>query len=188
MSAKPRSDSKLKTLPEDRQEQIVAWATSPKTDTCPGGLQHAQEQLAQDGLKVSLRALSEFLSWSRLRSRFATADNRAQQVVELLKEKDPSLSPEKLRELGHALFTAEAISAEDPQTFVALERLDLDRRTARTRGEIEREKLKLANRRVRLLEANAATAKESLTKAVAKGGITAETRKLIEDAMAGLQV
>jgi hypothetical protein len=149
---KPRSDSKLKLLPEERQEQIIGWARSPKTDACPGGLQHAREQLALDGVKVSLTTLSEFVAWWELQRRFSAADSRARQVVELLKEKDPSLSPDKLRELGHALFTAEAIDSADAQTFVALERLDLDRRTAHSRGEIELEKLKIANRRVKLLE------------------------------------
>lgn len=41
-------------------------------------------------------------------------------------------------------------------------------------------------RKLAVLEARAAKAKETLTKAVAKGGITPATRKLIEEAMSGL--
>jgi hypothetical protein len=151
MSAKPRSDSKLKLLPEERQDQIVGWAMEPKTDTCPGGLKHALDQLAADGIKVSIRALSEFLSWYRLRQRFAAADSRARQVEEMLLEKDPSMSPEKVRELGQALFTLEAIDAGDAETFVSLESLKLAQDSAATKGKIEIEKLQLQRIRIEVM-------------------------------------
>lgn len=180
--SKPRADSKLKTLPEDRQERIIEWTRTAKTDACPGGLQHAREQLELDGLKVSMRALSEFVSWWELRERFSSAESRAQQVVDLLKAKDPSMSPDKVRELGQALFTMEAINSQQADVFVSLERLALDQRTADAKGKLEREKIKIADRRVKLLEAAARSAKEKLTAVAAKGGLTPETLAEIEEA------
>ena len=134
---KPRSDSKLKGLPEERQEQIIAWAKTPKSDGCSGGLAHAQEQLAADGMRVALSTLSDFVSWWHLRQRFALANSRAQQVEELLKSKDPSMSPERIRELGQAIFTMEAVDSGDAETFVNLEHLKLKQDSAKFKGELD---------------------------------------------------
>lgn len=148
---KPRSDSKLKTLPEDRQEQIIAWSMERKTETCPGGLQHAREQLAADGIKVSLSTLSEFVSWWRLQRRFAAASSRAKQIEEMLREQDPSMSPEKVREMGQKIFTLEAVESGDAKSFVALEHLALDQRSAVAKFELEKQKLDVSKRRLQLL-------------------------------------
>lgn len=170
---KPRSDSKLKNLPPERQEQIMAWARAPKTEDSPGGLQHAREQLAADGIKVSLRALSEFCSWYSLQERFTAASERAKQFEELLATRDPSLSPEAIRELGQALFTMEAVQAGDAATFVSLESLALAQRSATTRATLEREKLALAERRVRVAERKLDDLKGILT----DGALTPEQRE-----------
>jgi hypothetical protein len=90
---KPRSDSKLKLLPEEMQEAIMAWVRTPKSEEHAGGLAYAREQLAADGIAVSMRALSEFVSWWELQRRFASASSRAQQIEELLLRKRPDMSP-----------------------------------------------------------------------------------------------
>lgn len=179
---KPRSDSKLKNLPEETQEAIIAWARTAKTDEHPGGLQYAREQLAADGIKVSLRAVSEFVSWWQLRERFSSASERAQQIEDLIKEKNPNLSPDRIRELGQALFTMEAMAEKDAQAYVALESLALAQSTAKTKASLEERKLALAERRVSLLEENAAKAKAALEGIKSKGGLTQETLKQIEEA------
>lgn len=140
---KPRSDSKLKNLAEETQEAIIAWARTPKSEDCVGGLAYAREQLAADGIKVSMRALSEFCAWWDLRERFSSASARAKQVEELLLSKDPSLSPERIREIGQSLFTMEAVEARDAKGFVDLESLRLAQKSAEFKGHIETEKLKL---------------------------------------------
>lgn len=147
---KPRSDSKLKNLPEDRQEQIIAWSRMPKTEECPGGLQHAREQLAADGIQVSLRALSEFVSWWQLENRFSGAAARAEQFEKKLLE-NPDFSPERAREAGQALFTMEAMASGDAATFVSLESLALAQRSAKTKYQLEREKLEVSKKRLQLV-------------------------------------
>ena len=148
---KPRSDSKLKTLPEDRQSQIFAWAKTPKTEDHPGGLAWAQDQLAADGLKVSISTLSEFVSWYSLQQRFSKASARAKQIEELLLEKDPSMAPEKVREMGQAIFTLEAVDAGDAATFVNLESLKLAQDSARTKADLEKQKISISRQRLQLL-------------------------------------
>ncbi len=177
---KPRSDSKLKTLPEDRQEQVIAWTKAPKTEDGPGGLQHAREQLAADGIKVSLRALSEFVSWYQLQQRFASASSRAQQIEELLRKKRPDMQPEQIREMGQALFTLEAVDAGDAATFVNLESLKLAQDSAKTRFALEEQKLKLAGRRVAVLEKKLERAGQIVKAAQEKGGMTPETLARLE--------
>lgn len=140
---KPRSDSKLKTLPEDRQEQIIEWIRTPKSESSPGGLQHAREQLAADGLRVSLRALSEFWSWWQLRERFTAADARTAQIVDLLKERSPDMSPDRIREFGQAVFELEAIAEKDSEAYVSLQSLRLARESAETKGRQKEEELAL---------------------------------------------
>ncbi|MEO8204889.1 MAG: hypothetical protein ABI615_01820, partial [Chthoniobacterales bacterium] len=117
--------------------------------------------------------------------RFRKASVTAVQMVETMREKDPSLSAEALQEFGQSVFTAESISAGDSKTYIALESLRLAQESAKAKYTLEIEKLKVAKRRVTLLEANAASAKEKLTKIISKGGITKETLAKIEEA-AGL--
>jgi len=150
---KPRSDSKLKILPDDRQEQIFAWACTPKTEEHPGGLAYAREQLAADGLKVSMSTLSEFVSWYGLQQRFARAASRADQAMELARSRNPHMSPEAVRDLAQTVFTLEALDAKDPETFVSLEHLKLAQDSARTKAEFEREKIEISKRKLSLQEA-----------------------------------
>lgn len=150
---KPRSDSKLKTLPEERQEQIVAWARTQKTEDHPGGLAYAREQLAADGLKVSMSTLSEFVSWYALQQRFAKAASRANQVADLLRQRNPEMQPEQVRKLAQSIFTLEALDSGDAETFVNLEHLKLKQESAKTKAEFEREKIEISKRKLSLQEA-----------------------------------
>lgn len=143
---KPRSDSKLKNLPEETQEAIMAWASTPKSEGCAGGLAHAREQLAAEGVRVSLRALSEFVAWWRLEQRFCSASERAQQFERRLLE-NADFSPERARAAGQALFTMEAMEGGNVESFVALEQLRLAQDSAAFKGRLEAEKLKLARER-----------------------------------------
>lgn len=150
---KPRSDSKLKLLPPERQEQIVAWSRTPKTEDHPGGLAYAREQLAADGLQVSISTLSEFVSWWELQQRFSSASSRASQVAELLAKRNPDMTPDSVRELAQALFTIEAIDSRDAETYVNLEHLQLKRESAETKAKLEQEKLVISRQRLVLSKA-----------------------------------
>jgi len=163
MGAKPRSDSVLKNLPQERQELIVEWATAPKTETCVGGLRYAQEQLAADGLQVSVRALSEFCAWFRLQASFSGAENFARSVEEALR-KQPGLTSEAISEAGQLAFTVMATSAQDSEEFRQMERLRLDKETAKTRARQKDADLKLAERRVGIMERKMKAAAQEVQK------------------------
>jgi hypothetical protein len=171
---KPRSDSKLKGLPEDRQEQIIAWTRMPKSQSSPGGLQLAREQLAADGIAVSLRALSEFVAWWELQRRFTAASSRARQIEELMRKQDPSMDPERVRKLGQAVFTLEAVEASDPATYVKLENIRLSQDSLDAKVRIENKKIALAERRVRVAERKLEDLKGILT----DEALTPEQREL----------
>jgi hypothetical protein len=148
--SKPRSDSPLKNLSEERQEQIIEWCNTPKTSdedgnvTCIGGYKFARAQLASDGLKVSERALSEFYSWWNLRRDFEQADEQTNDILELIKKLDPSITAEKLETAGQLIFTKNALAMRDAKEFREMEYLKLAKASAKTKGRQEEEKLQLA--------------------------------------------
>jgi len=179
--SKPRSDSKLKNLPEERREQIIAWLNTTKTEEHPGGLAYAREQLAADGIKVSNSTLSEFWAYWDLQQDFSDADLAATFAEEQMRAFDPA-NAQKAEDFGNFVFTSKAVRQKDPQTFVALQRLKLDKDSARTRASQEDRKIQLAARRVQLLEDKAAKAKAALEGLKTKGGLTAETLRTIEEA------
>jgi len=176
---KARSDSKLKNLPEERQEQIIAWAKTPKSETCTGGFAYALEQLAADGLKVSLRSLSEFYSWWELKQDFSDADTLGKFAADQMKAFDPA-NAAKAEAFGQFIFTGAAVRQKDPATFVAMQRLKLDKDSAKTRFALEEQKLKLAGRRVAVLEKKLERAGQIVKAAQEKGGMTPETLARLE--------
>lgn len=180
--SKPRSDSPLKNLSEERQEQIIEWCNAPKTDACVGGYKFAKQQLADDGIKVSEGALSEFYSWWHLRRDFTQAEHQTEDIVELIKRLDPKLTAEQLETAGQLIFTQRAIAARNSEEFREMEKLRLAKETARTRGRQEERRLEIAERRVALLEENQSKAKAELQKVVAKGGLSKDTLETIEQA------
>lgn len=185
---KARSDSKLKLLSPERQEQIIGWANTPKSETGMGGLDYARKQLAADGIKVARSTVGEFVSWWDLQQRFARASSRAEQVLDLAKQQSLA-SPKELQDFAESVFTLEAVESKDADTYVNLQHLRLKRNSAETKADheerkiaISQEKLRQADRRIQLLEANAASAKEKLNAVKSKGGLTKETLREIEEA------
>jgi hypothetical protein len=64
--------------------------------------------------------------------------------------------------------------------------LALKVRAQKLKETVEPKKLKIAERRVKLLEDQVQKAKDALTQVASKKGISKDTRKIIEDAMAGM--
>lgn len=141
--SKARSDAKLKTLSDEEQDLVVEWLRTKKTAECPGGIRHAREQCkAVLNLDVSNRALSEFLVWWELQQSFSEADIAGQVAEEQMRAFDPT-NADKAVAFGHFVFTRQAIAKGDPGTFVAMERLKLDKESAVFKGALERERLDL---------------------------------------------
>lgn len=123
----PRIDAKLKTLPDDRQEEIFAKL---KAD----GLDKTRAWLAEDGLQVSLPTLSAFRSWYRLKLQYALKESRALQLMELMKSEQPEISEEKLFKYGQLFFSSAALEEEDSKGWVNVQQLS-------TSKNLEKEKI-----------------------------------------------
>jgi hypothetical protein len=162
---KPRSDSKLANLPEDQQEEISAW--------CKEGFAVARDLCkARLNLSVSVRGLSEWHAWYRRQEQLRSGNERVLQTLEWFRKHRPQATADEIR--AATFLQLQTLHEDDPQIQLALlkeQGRDLDR--------------KLATRRVKILEDNAAKAKAALEGLKSKGGLTAETLKTIEEA-AGL--
>lgn len=129
LEKKPRCDSRLKNLPEERQGEIADYAAEH-------GLVKCAAWLRDDGVATSKSALGEFLGWLQLRGQFREDESTAESLVEQLKKEVPALSEEQLDEMGQRTFSLLSIRRQDLGGFVKV-------RSARSKAVLEREKLKL---------------------------------------------
>lgn len=169
MSRKPRADSYYDTLSPKQQERIVEHARAHKLEETVAW--HQADGLAGG----SVSSLSRWLSGWRLRERLRQNETIVDTVLAEAQKNDPSLTTEKLFPLGQAMFSAMAIDAQDPQVWLATQRLELERQTAEARWKIEREKLDQAERKIVLLEKKAAQADEA--KEVINSTLTPEEQR-----------
>jgi hypothetical protein len=140
---KPRSDSKLKTLPEDVQAQIADWCAQDS-------LQSAVSRCASElQLQTSLASMSEFFAWYRLRATFSQAEQNAQLVEQMLREKFPDATPEKIAAAGQLVFTMQAANANDVETFKDLEYLRVTKESAKFDAEVAKAKLRQKDHQIR---------------------------------------
>src|SRR5690349_14782654 len=90
--------AKLKTLPEERQEVIAAYALQ---HTVPATL----AWLRKDGLETSASALKRFLSWWQLHQQLRQDEATTETLLEQFKQEVPALTDEQLDELGQRTFS-----------------------------------------------------------------------------------
>lgn len=134
---KVRSDSKLKTLPEERQAQIAEMLRA-------SSLEEVKAQLAQDGLDTSVASLSEFYSWYHMRRQYQQTEDTVQAMLDILKQEKPEISDQQIFNYGQQVFSVLALKEGDNENWARIQRLHL-------RSQHER----LLERRVRLLEKQA---------------------------------
>lgn len=139
---KPKSNAVLKNLPPERQDQIAEWCEKPNdTDTDgkiiarTGGLAYAQDQLANDGLRVSLSVLGEFYQWWRLEQDLEISFEREAQVLEKTGD------AKKAREAGESLLMRLGLVSQNAkliQTAALMSdsrrALDLEEESGRTKA------------------------------------------------------
>src|SRR5579864_1836384 len=97
---KPRSDARLKNLPDERQAQIAEFARTHS-------LSQTVQWLAGQDLKTSLSAVSQFLRWYRVKQGMATNEATLREKLADVVRSDPS--HRRLTNLGHTLFSISAI-------------------------------------------------------------------------------
>lgn len=163
---KPRSDSKLKNLPQGTRDKIIAWCAMD------GGLAGAREKCRGE-LKIatSERALSELVRWQAQQDELRAGNDLAIQALEWWRTNRPEAGADELRAAQFFALTMKAQASDDPYLSLKVLReqgRDMDRL--------------LMTRRVKLLEERAAKAKAALEKVKSRGGLTPEAMKNIEEA------
>src|SRR2546422_3989897 len=128
---KPHADSKLKSLPEERQDQIARHAQDHT-------LAQTVEWLSTEGLQTSPPALSRFLSWYRVRQQMDRNRLVATELLSDLAKNDPTLTAERLHELGHIFFAGQAVEQMDPRAWYMIQQISV--RKAQVELEIQKYK------------------------------------------------
>jgi hypothetical protein len=117
---KPRSDARLKNLPDERQAQIADFARNHS-------LAQTVQWLAGQQIKTSLSAVSQFLRWHRVKhSMDVNADRLRDKLAEVVRE-DPSNY--RLDKLGEVFFSISAILDHDPRAWYRVQSLPLRKKT-----------------------------------------------------------
>jgi hypothetical protein len=117
---KPRADSRLKTLPEERQFEIAEYSRAHT-------LCETVEWLNANGVETSRSALARFLAWYRLREQKTQNDLVAQELIAQIAQQNPDLTPDKLHEIGFIFFSGLALANQDPKTWSLVQRVALQR-------------------------------------------------------------
>ena len=140
MAKKPRSDSKLKNLPQEEQEALWELRTTPQVPLDveePEGAMRpfTQRELQVEiplrhGFTVSAGSLSEWESWFQLKQDFAHSVRRAEEAKLQYLAANPDATPEALMAVGQMIFTNKSMQEGDVAAFVKLSTL-MERRKAR---------------------------------------------------------
>ena len=187
---KPRSDAKLLNLPAEQQDKIADWLLDgvETEDGLTTSYKAVAAQVYLDlGVKTSVGALYEFYRQVCAPRRLRRASVAAEQFAGVVNEGADFAAP-TIALLRQKAFEILAADKTDPKELLAFfgsvldqQKLELKTRELDLRSQDTQIKL----RRLELIERQAVAAKEKLTAIVAKGGITPETLKIIEEA-AGL--
>ena len=107
---KPRTDAKLKTLPENRQDQIAEFARTHS-------LAQTAQWIGQAGLKTSASAVSQFLRWHRVKQDLARNQSALQDRLADIVRHDPNATAERLQNVGQVFFAMSALEKQDPRAW-----------------------------------------------------------------------
>lgn len=167
---RPRSDSALMSLPDERQRELFDFCDGHRKD----GLRKIRELLKDEqGVEVSIGTLSNWLNWYSLRSKLANVSEMADSVARILKETPGlDLDDAKIMRAAQAFFEAKAMQENDAGTYVRLAGV--------RRGTAE---IRIKERRLTLEEKKFAAVRAAVDNAVKTGALTVEGRAEIEKAM-----
>jgi DNA-binding SARP family transcriptional activator len=115
---KPRADSKLKTLPRERQTEIADFARTHS-------LAETVQWLRQAGLSTSISAVSQFLRWCRLRQQAEQGESELRAAIADLARSDSISTADRLRHVGNIFFAGAALENQDAHAWVASQRVAL---------------------------------------------------------------
>jgi hypothetical protein len=112
--------------------------------------------LKADGLRVSNRMVSEFLSWSQDQQDLDNCGATLETFEEFCRKRNPDWSPEKVRETACAFFIEQSVGRKDAKTFNVIANLALRDKEGKTKAKFEERKISVTERKIALLEKKAA--------------------------------
>lgn len=120
---KPRSDSPLRMLPEDRQAEVLAYLEGHS-------VAETVKWLAQDGFKASSGALSEWRSWYLLRQSYKETKSDVETILDNIRRnaeaKGETVSEEELFSYGQETFAVLALKGKDAKEWARIQSLGLE--------------------------------------------------------------
>ena len=137
----PRSDAVLKNLSKERQHEIWLRRTEGKKEN--RSQEAIQQWLTDDGIKVSRRALSEFLSWYADRLDLQESNDTLEAFEEFLRKQKPGWTADKIRDTAIQFFISQTVGKKDVNQFATVVTLDQNERFGRTKGAFKERELKL---------------------------------------------
>jgi hypothetical protein len=189
MAKLPRSDAKLKQLPEETQQRVFDRVLELKRG---GGRQNDAIPWikAEFGVTTSAGALSDFLGWFAARIEARADEQRVEAFLDEERQLHPEISDAELFARGQRAFSLLAIARQDPKQWTSVQQIALNKGA----GELNREKLKRKDQELALERekwnqklAEIADQKrriESALKTARTGGLSAEALREIEQAAA----
>jgi hypothetical protein len=152
---RPRSDSALMSLPDDRQRELFDFCDGHRKD----GLRKIRELLKDEqGVDVSLSTLSNWLNWYSLRAKIGNVSAMADDLARILKERpDLNLDDATIMRAAQAFFEAKAMQESDAETYVKL--AGVRKGTAEIR--IKERRIKIEEQKLRQAEAAKEVAKDT---------------------------
>lgn len=174
---KPRSDSKLDALTVDQQRQLCDWLLSGLSYKVVKKLVH--EEFAVDTSSAALSSFYQDYCGAELIRRRKLAVTVSQQVATEAAKLPGQFDAAAIDLLQQKAFELASAPQADPKSVQQIFGLVLKARDQ----SLKESQIALALRRVELLEANAAAAKQKLEALTTnKGGISPETLTAIEEA------
>ena len=115
---RPRSDSALMSLPDDRQAELFDFVDGHRAE----GLRKIRVMLQEEqGVTVSLSTLSIWLNWYSLRAKVQSVAAMADDLARILKETPGlKLDDATIMRTAQAFFEAKAMQENDAETYVKL--------------------------------------------------------------------
>jgi len=165
---KPRPDAKLMTLPDALQEELYQLLRRTTLEKAKAWLADNHE------VDTSTGSLSKFFSWYPQSAWLKHSADFADQLKASM-EKLPALAgkAQEISAIAQAAFEIQAAQDRNAPLHLAL----VKRRQKDTELALKREHQDLA---VRQYEEKISAARDALEKARSRGGLSAETRELIE--------
>lgn len=187
---KTRRDAKLERLTPEQRTAVESWLAEDGAQSC------VQRLSSELGITVSQSTLYETLARWRAERKFSAIELIARAQAEQEAAARGGLTTEQMEEAIDRHFIGLAAVAEDTDLYKELRYLRIADQTAKSNARIAEAKLEqkdkqiaqkdrdlgLAERRVKLLEDNAAKAKAQLEAVKKQGGLSPETLAQIEEA------